>query len=644
MTASSVSKAMRSHGICVIIPTYNNAGTLAHVLTDVLEYAPDVIVVNDGSTDNTAEVLCEFRDRADIVSYPRNRGKGYALKTGLSHARQRGFDYAMTIDSDGQHRASDIPKMVQAVIEHPGALVVGARDLTRVDINGKSSFANKFSNFWFRVQTGRNLTDTQTGYRVYPLKHLHGLRMLTYRYEAELELLVFAAWNGVRIVSVPIDVYYPPRSERVSHFKPALDFTRISILNTILCVAAIVYGIPVRTWYYFRQKRAFGREWKFFTRKEGERKPAAMTLRRLFRSLYALSFYLVSCLGVLTPLGIALFKFARPNEKKRTRYHRKLQDVARYIGNHLPAASPVTYINDKEDFRKPALIVCNHQSHLDLPVIMALYPKIVFLTNDWVWNNSVFGDMIRYAEYYPVSAGIDNLLPKLRDLRDRGYSIMVFPEGTRSADCSIARFHQGAFHLARELELDVLPLVLHGAGHVLPKLDFMLRKGEISIEVLDRIPYDPESPLTMLKQASRARATIREAYNKTARRKENTEYFIPLVLYKYAWRGWKTVSECKRALRQADNYSMAIDHLPASCRSVAIHNAGIGVVPLLFAMVHPDVQVTAYIESLEQYDVAVNTPHIPDNLHFIHTVWPEDAQSEADISFLLTDEGLLQPL
>lgn len=644
MTKASVSKAMRSHGICVIIPTYNNAGTLARVLTDVLEYAPDVIVVNDGSTDNTAEVLREFKDRVDIVSYPRNRGKGYALKTGLTHARRRGFDYALTIDSDGQHRASDIPKMVQAVIEHPGALVVGARDLTKVDINGKSSFANKFSNFWFRVQTGRNLTDTQTGYRVYPLKHLHGLRMLTYRYEAELELLVFAAWNGVKIVSVPIDVYYPPQSERISHFKPALDFTRISILNTILCVAAIVYGIPVRSWYYFRQKRAFNREWKFFTRKNGQPKPAAMTLRRLFRSLYALSFYLVSCLGVLTPLGIALFKFGRSNEKKRTRYHRKLQQVSRYIGNHLPAASPVKYINDKEDFRKPALIVCNHQSHLDLPVIMALYPKIVFLTNDWVWNNSVFGNMIRYAEYYPVSAGIDNLLPKLRDLRDRGYSIMVFPEGTRSVNCSISRFHQGAFHLARELELDILPLVLHGAGHVLPKLDFMLRKGEISIEVLDRIPYDPESPLTMLKQASRARAIIREAYDKTARRKENTEYFIPLVLYKYAWRGWETVSECKRALRKADSYSMAIDHLPASCRSVAIHNAGVGVVPLLFALVHPDVQVTAYIESLEQYDVAVYTPHIPDNLHFIHTVWPEDAQSEADISFSLTDEGLLQPL
>ena len=108
MTKASVSKAMRSHGICVIIPTYNNAGTLARVLTDVLEYAPDVIVVNDGSTDNTAEVLRGFKDRVDIVSYPRNRGKGYALKTGLTHAHRCGFDYALTIDSDGQHRASDI--------------------------------------------------------------------------------------------------------------------------------------------------------------------------------------------------------------------------------------------------------------------------------------------------------------------------------------------------------------------------------------------------------------------------------------------------------------------------------------------------------------------------------------------------------
>ena len=172
------------------------------------------------------------------------------------------------MDSDGQHYASDLPVMVKAIIENPGSLIVGERDLSNVDINGKSSFANKFSNFWFTVQTGKKLKDTQTGYRVYPLKKLYGLSILTSRYEAELELLVFAAWNGVKIVSIPIQVYYPPQSERVSHFKPALDFTRISILNTILCFAAVLYGIPARLWSGVRDKRFFSGEFKFFTRKK----------------------------------------------------------------------------------------------------------------------------------------------------------------------------------------------------------------------------------------------------------------------------------------------------------------------------------------------------------------------------------------
>lgn len=206
------------------------------------------------------------------------------------------FEYAITIDSDGQHYADDIPLFVKAIIENPQSLIVGERDLSNVDINGKSSFANKFSNFWFALQTGRRLLDTQTGYRAYPLNKLYGLSILTGRYEAELELLVFASWNGVNIKSIPIKVYYPPQAERVSHFKPALDFTRISILNTILCVAAIVYGIPARIINSISQKRIFNFEFKPFTRKNGEQKEAATTLGRLVRSIYGLAFL---CFGQL---------------------------------------------------------------------------------------------------------------------------------------------------------------------------------------------------------------------------------------------------------------------------------------------------------------------------------------------------------
>lgn len=269
----------RRYKICVLIPTYNNAGTLRDVITDVLNYTSDVIVVNDGSTDSTRQILQSFGETITVVDYKNNKGKGTALKSGFKRAIELGYEYAITIDSDGQHYPDDLPKFIQAIAENEGSLIVGERDLSNVDINGKSSFANKFSNFWFCVQTGRNLKDTQTGYRAYPLKHLHGLSLLTSRYEAELELLVFASWNGVNIISIPIRVYYPPQSERVSHFKPGLDFTRISILNTILCGMALLYGVPARIWSSIKNKRIFSMEFRPFTCKKGEKKEAATTLK-----------------------------------------------------------------------------------------------------------------------------------------------------------------------------------------------------------------------------------------------------------------------------------------------------------------------------------------------------------------------------
>jgi hypothetical protein len=105
-------------------------------------------------------------------------------------------------------------------------------------------FANKFSNFWFMVQTGKRLPDTQTGFRVYPLHKIGNMRLFTNRYEAELEMLVCSAWRNIPIVSQPINVYYPPINERISHFRGGKDFFRISVLNTILCVFAIIYGYP----------------------------------------------------------------------------------------------------------------------------------------------------------------------------------------------------------------------------------------------------------------------------------------------------------------------------------------------------------------------------------------------------------------
>lgn len=245
--ADFITVGVEENEVCAVIPTYQNAKTLLKVVVDVHRVVDTVFVVDDGSNDGTAALLDKAtgNERPEkVLTHPKNCGKGAALKTGLTYARQQGFRYAVTVDADGQHRADDIPALLKAVEEEPDALAIGSRGLQHENMPAKSTFANRFSNFWFALQTLQRLPDTQSGLRVYPLRYLHGLRWMSARYEAELTLLVFSAWAGVKLLPVPVSVYYPPRDQRVTHFRPGRDFTRISVLNTLLCFLMVVYGWP----------------------------------------------------------------------------------------------------------------------------------------------------------------------------------------------------------------------------------------------------------------------------------------------------------------------------------------------------------------------------------------------------------------
>ena len=245
--ADFITVGVEENEVCAVIPTYQNAKTLLKVVDDVHRVVDTVFVVDDGSNDGTAALLDKAtgNERPEkVLTHPKNCGKGAALKTGLTYARQQGFRYAVTVDADGQHRADDIPALLKAVEEEPDALAIGSRGLQHENMPAKSTFANRFSNFWFALQTLQRLPDTQSGLRIYPLRRLHGLRWMSARYEAELTLLVFSAWAGVKLLPVPVSVYYPPRDQRVTHFRPGRDFTRISMLNTLLCFLMVVYGWP----------------------------------------------------------------------------------------------------------------------------------------------------------------------------------------------------------------------------------------------------------------------------------------------------------------------------------------------------------------------------------------------------------------
>ena len=229
--------------ICVLIPTYNNSKSLATVVREVQRYTANIIVINDGSTDETAAILPTLTG-IDLISYPTNVGKGWALRKGFERAIEKGYEYAISIDSDGQHFAADLPAFVDKLEEIGPAVIIGARNMAQDGIPSKSSFGHKFSNFWFWFETGLRAPDTQSGYRLYPLAPLRGKRFFTRKYEFEIEVLVRGAWAGGRVESVPISVYYAPGKERVTHFRPFTDFSRISVLNTVLVVITLLYIKP----------------------------------------------------------------------------------------------------------------------------------------------------------------------------------------------------------------------------------------------------------------------------------------------------------------------------------------------------------------------------------------------------------------
>ncbi len=236
---------MRALGICVIIPTFNNEKTLGQVILDVQEYCADVIVVNDGSTDGTNSILNGIQG-IQVLHLPKNKGKGVAMKKGFRHAYGQGFRYAITIDSDGQHMAEDLLNFTAKIARHPNSIVIGARNMMVDNVPKKSSFGKRFSNFWFRFETDKKVPDTQSGYRLYPLRQVARMRYFTRRYEFEIEVLVRCAWKGVRITSIPVKVYYAPREERISHFRPFIDFTRVSILNIGLVLISLLVVRPFK--------------------------------------------------------------------------------------------------------------------------------------------------------------------------------------------------------------------------------------------------------------------------------------------------------------------------------------------------------------------------------------------------------------
>ncbi len=222
---------------CAVIPCYNHSETLAKVLGTLPERL-FAIVVDDGSY---APIKINSL-RVKVIRHQKNLGKASALKTGFAEARSLGFTHVVTIDADGQHPCEYVEKMLSLARSNLNSIIIAARDFENSAIPAQRKFMNKFSNFWFRVETGVVVNDTQCGFRCYPLEVLDRLDLRLGGFVFEVELLVKAAWSGAKFREIKIPAVYSKEILEKSHYRPIIDTARFTAMNVRLFFASVFFS------------------------------------------------------------------------------------------------------------------------------------------------------------------------------------------------------------------------------------------------------------------------------------------------------------------------------------------------------------------------------------------------------------------
>jgi glycosyltransferase involved in cell wall biosynthesis len=221
----SISEIRTKGTFAVVIPVFNHGPMIETVIKQALKLNLPLIVVDDGSTDCGVDRISNI-DGVQFLRHPKNRGKGAAIMTGFDRAAEIA-DWAITIDADGQHHPEDALNLIGAIPKGSRPLVVGMRrGMVGRDVPWTSRFGRKFSNFWVRISGGPAMTDSQSGFRIYPLPESMNLDVKARRFQFEVEILVRAAWTNIPVIEVPVRVSYAGGQERISHFRPFVDFLR----------------------------------------------------------------------------------------------------------------------------------------------------------------------------------------------------------------------------------------------------------------------------------------------------------------------------------------------------------------------------------------------------------------------------------
>lgn len=223
---------------CCVIPVFNHAATAPAVIERARAVMRDVLVVDDGSDDADLAKLYEGTD-IEVVRHTRNLGKGAALLTAVRTLAPRGFDYMITLDADAQHDPEDVLRFLPLLKSGGRTVVAGIRDFSVPNVPRRSKIGRALSNFVFYLETGKRISDSQSGFRAYPLQPISHIRCASPRFEFETELLVRCMWAGLDLAEVPVSTHYDPPGERITHFRPFRDNARMVLLHARLILRRI---------------------------------------------------------------------------------------------------------------------------------------------------------------------------------------------------------------------------------------------------------------------------------------------------------------------------------------------------------------------------------------------------------------------
>ena len=360
------------------------------------------------------------------------------------------------------------------------------------------------------------------------------------------------------------------------------------------------------------------------------------TAAGLFKSIFSLSYFAVGSL-IVTGFGYVLVKW-NPFAKSRARhlYHRMLSFYTWSVLYIMGNVKKKIINPQNEDFSKPCVMIANHQSFLDILVMTLLYPKVVLLTNNWVWNSPIFGRLVRIAGYYPTARGIENSIQYLETQVRAGYSIAVFPEGTRSPDEHIKRFHKGAFFIAEKLKLDILPIVIHGTGYTMSKGDFLLKDGYITVKYLPRVkPDDLYFGVDYAGKAKFLGGYFRQQYTILKEEMEQPRFFKEKLIYNYIYKGPVLEWYLRIKVRLEKNYELFHQLLPRKGLILDI-GCGYGFMSYMLQFAAPERDVIGYDYDEDKIAVASHSFSRNANISFIKADVNEIEINPAD-AIILSD-------